>query len=121
MAALGQLPALQLLDLSNNPLQGSLDTLEQCSVQLQDAEEAGGGHHVSCTSFPELQVLDLSSSRVRQVQPLQELLDRMPRLEVLQLVHTPLAERCKAGKVDVQVRLVLVICAVAVVAGVKGV
>lgn len=54
--------------------------------------------------FVQLQVLDLSSSKVKQVQPLQELLGCMQELAVLRLEHTPLAECCRAGKVQEQVR-----------------
>lgn len=43
-----------------------------------------------------LQVLDLSSSRVQQLQHVQELLGCMPDLLELRLMHTPLATRCKA-------------------------
>jgi hypothetical protein len=43
----------------------------------------------------QLQVLDASSSRVQQLQHLQELLGCMPELVELRLMHTPLAARCK--------------------------
>jgi hypothetical protein len=70
------------------------------SAQTRSAAElvgAGAGG-----VFVQLQELDLSSSRINQVQPLQELLACMPALAVLRLLNTPLAERCRAGKAQEQ-------------------
>lgn len=91
-AGLSQLPALQHLDLSHNPLGGCLTT---CSG-----------------TFAHLHVLDLSTSRVKQLQPVQVLVECMPQLQVLRLLHTPLAERCRIGKCQEQVMVSLRLCSV---------
>lgn len=121
VASLGQLPALQLLDLSHNPL-----TSPAQGTQYPDAVHHGFANGDGCldrspaaaegqdgvsavaqargrSSFPELRVLDLSSSRVRQLQVLQELLGCMQGLAELWLANTPLAESCRTGKVQEQV------------------
>jgi Leucine-rich repeat (LRR) protein len=100
VAPLAALPALHHLDLSYNPLQGPA----HCTYTAQAASctegSATGQEH---RGFAQLQVLDLSSSRVKQLQPLQELLGCMQALTVLRLLNTPLAERCRAGRVPEQV------------------
>jgi hypothetical protein len=68
------------------------------SAQTQSAAELVGSGAGGV--FLQLQELDLSSSRIKQVQPLQELLACMPELAVLRLLNTPLAEHCRAGKVQ---------------------
>lgn len=75
---------------------GQQGVAEDCARTGLFEAEAGG-------VFLQLQELDLSSSRIKQVQPLQELLGCMPELAVLRLLNTPLAERCRAGKVQEQV------------------
>jgi hypothetical protein len=120
VASLGQLPALQLLDLSHNPLTSPAAGTQYPDASIHASTDGGGGldrttaaaegqDGVSAqsggkVSFPQLRVLDLSSSRVRQLQVLQELLGCMQGLAELWLANTPLAESCRAGKVQEQVR-----------------
>lgn len=100
VAPLAQLPVLQHLDLSHNPLQGPA----QCTYIAQTAGCAeGSAGRLEQMGFAQLQVLDLSSSRVKQLQPLQDLLACMQALNVLRLLNTPLAESCRAGRVSEQV------------------
>jgi hypothetical protein len=71
---LAQLPALQRLDASGNPLTGGADG---CSMQGQ------------APTFAQLTQLDVSSSRLAAAQPLQALLALMPRLAQLDVTNTP--------------------------------
>jgi hypothetical protein len=118
VAPLSQLPSLQHLDLSHNPLGGpahcqaaqgaanSMGAARQQGVGAESAQRHSAAELVGAGAggvFVQLQELDLSSSRIKQVQPLQELLACMPELAVLRLLNTPLAERCRAGKVEEQV------------------
>jgi hypothetical protein len=75
LTALAQLPALQALELSHNPLTGQLAT-----------------HEAAPHGFAELTHLDVSSSRIAASQQLQELLSGMARLQVLCVINTPLAD-----------------------------
>lgn len=98
VAAFGQLPVLQELDLGHNPLNGPAHCTQPVA---QDNPSLAPLSRPNV--FPQLQVLDLCSSRVKQLQPVQEVLGYMEVLSVLKLVHTPLAERCRSGKVQEQV------------------
>lgn len=101
-AHLRQLPVLQHLDLSHNPLGGpahcthAQDAGVQSATQGEAVSTASTGGAAAGGVFVRLQVLDLSSSRVQQLQHVQELLGCMPDLVELRLMHTPLAARCKA-------------------------
>lgn len=98
VAALGQLLVLQELDLGHNPLNGPAHCIQPVA---QDNPSVAPPN--SQKAFQQLQVLDLCSSRVKQLQPVQELIGYMEVLSVLNLVHTPLVERCRSGKVQEQV------------------
>lgn len=95
-----QLPVLQHLDVSHNSLNGPPPRVEG------DMASHGGA---SCGSFDSLQVLNISSSRVKQLQAVQELLSRMRSLILLQMTHTPLADRCRSGKLHVQVGMMVLL------------
>jgi Leucine-rich repeat (LRR) protein len=99
---LGQLPALQQLLLSHNPVRHVPASGEQ---QQQREDDQLASVHLSCPSnggFQQLTQLDLSHSKVSQAGQLLPLL-QLPRLAELQLVGTPLAARCWSGAEPVKV------------------